>query len=269
VGVTFPDRFAAIAPSAGWVSFWSYGGAVRPGQTAPVQELVPRAANASGTPALAHNYANYGAYGLHGEADDTVPGGKARTMREVLGKFHDDFASYERPGAGHWGGNECVDWPPLFGFLGLHTLRKPQDVRKVEFVTASPGVSARCYWAEIEAQQHALKFSRVEITCDVKGRRFSGKTDNVARLALDLAPLPPGQPLTVELDGQKVEKIDWPEKGRLWLARDNDKWSVTKEPSPSLKGPHRYGPFKDTFRNRMLFVYGTQGTKEENAWALA
>ena len=25
VGATFPDRFAAIGPSAGWVSFWSYG----------------------------------------------------------------------------------------------------------------------------------------------------------------------------------------------------------------------------------------------------
>ena len=49
VGVTFPDRFAAIAPSAGWVSFWSYGGAVKPGQTTPVQELVLRAANASDT----------------------------------------------------------------------------------------------------------------------------------------------------------------------------------------------------------------------------
>ena len=26
LGVTFPDKFAAIGPSAGWISFWSYGG---------------------------------------------------------------------------------------------------------------------------------------------------------------------------------------------------------------------------------------------------
>ena len=31
-------------------------------------------------------------------------------------------------------------------------------------------------------------------------------------------------------------------------------------PSPATKGPHRYGPFKDAFRHRMLFVYGTTGT---------
>ena len=29
LGVTFPDRFAAIAPSAGWISMWSYAGAKR------------------------------------------------------------------------------------------------------------------------------------------------------------------------------------------------------------------------------------------------
>jgi hypothetical protein len=36
-----------------------------------------------------------------------------------------------------------------------------------------------------------------------------------------------------------------------------------------MKGPERYGPFKDAFRHRMVFVYGTKGTAAENAWALA
>jgi pimeloyl-ACP methyl ester carboxylesterase len=268
IGVTFPDRFAAIAPSAGWVSFWTIGRG-RPDKPSPVQEMVLRAANPSDTLALARNCAAQGLYVLHGERDDNIPVGQARLMRKALADFHTDFAYYERPGAGHWWGNECMDWPPLFEFLARHTLPKRKGVRKVEFVTASPGVSARCYWATVEAQQHPLKYSRIDITCDPDRRRFAGTTENVARLALDLAPLKPGEPLGVELDGQKVEKIDWPEKERLWLAREDGKWSVVKEPSPSLKGPHRYGPFKDAFRNRMLLVYGTRGTKEENAWALA
>jgi len=33
------------------------------------------------------------------------------------------------------------------------------------------------------------------------------------------------------------------------------------------KGPQRYGTFKDAFNNRMIFVYGTSGTKEENEWS--
>ena len=31
----------------------------------------------------------------------------------------------------------------------------------------------------------------------------------------------------------------------------------------------RYGPFKEAFQHCMQFVYGTQGTEEENAWAFA
>jgi len=269
IGVTVPDRFAAIAPSAGWVSFWSYTGAVKPGQTTPIQELLLRTMNASDTRALARNAGHYGVYVLHGEADDNVPVTEARAMRPILGSFHPDFAYYERPGAGHWWGNECVDWPPLFEFLGRHTLPSVADVRKVEFITASPGVSARSRWATIEAQIREFRFSSVDIACDPGKRRFVGTTDNVARLALDLAPLKPGEALGVELDGQKLQKIDWPAQGRLWLVRDGEKWAVAKEPAAALKGPHRYGPFKDAFRNRMLFVYGTAGTKEENAWSLA
>jgi hypothetical protein len=37
----------------------------------------------------------------------------------------------------------------------------------------------------------------------------------------------------------------------------------------ALKGPHRYGPFKDAFRNRFMLVYGTRGDEQENAWAAA
>jgi pimeloyl-ACP methyl ester carboxylesterase len=269
VGVTFPDRFAAVAPSAGWVSFWSYAGAVKPGQTSPVQELLARAMNPSDTVALARNTAAGGIYVLHGEADDNVPVGQARTMRGVLGQFHPDFAYYERPGAGHWWGNECVDWPPLFDFLSRHTLPRRREVRKIDFTTASPSVSPRSYWATIEAQQHAFKFSHVELSCDPQKRRFAGKTENVARLALDLAPLKQAEPFSVELDGQKLDKIGWPKKERLWLAREKEQWSVIDEPAPSLKGPRRSGPFKDAFRNRMVFVYGTQGSREETAWALA
>ena len=36
LGVTFPDRFAAIAPSAGWVSMWSYAGARRNDKAGPL-----------------------------------------------------------------------------------------------------------------------------------------------------------------------------------------------------------------------------------------
>jgi pimeloyl-ACP methyl ester carboxylesterase len=270
LGATYPDRWAAIAPSAGWVSFATYTGDRPPADPTPARALLLRAASAGDPLALAKNYARLGVYVLHGDQDEYVPVGEARTMRKALAEFHPDFAYYERPGARHWWGNECVDWPPLFEFLERHTLPKPDEVRQVQFVTASPGVSAWCHWAGIEEQVQAFRPSTVNLRFDPDRRRFDGTTENVARLALDLTHVKPGQPLHAELDGQKLDDLAWPEKTpRLWFRREAGKWAATGEPPASLKGPHRSGPFKDAFRNRMAFVYGTRGTAEENARALA
>jgi dienelactone hydrolase len=270
LGATFPDCWAAIAPSAGWISFATYPRPLPPPKkTTPLQEMLRRPASPGDTPRLARNYAWHGVYVLHGSDDDNVPVAQARTMRQLLGTFHPDFAYHERPGAGHWWGNECVDWPPLFEFLAARSLPRTRDVRRVDFVTASPGVSATCHWARVEMQEKVLKPSEVHLRCDPVRRLFAGTTANVARLALDLAHLKPGGLLTLDLDGQKLDKVPWPKGARLWLERAGGKWSVTRHPSPDLKGPDRYGPFKDAFRHRAVFVYGTKGTPQENAWAFA
>ena len=143
LGVTFPDRFAAIGPSAGWISMWSYAGARRIESPSPVDELMGRSMGPSDTLALSRNLSRLGVYILHGDADDNVPVGQARLMRQALGEFHPDFVYHEQPGAGHWWGNACVDWPPLIAFLLDHTIPKLSKVRKIDFVTASPAVSAR------------------------------------------------------------------------------------------------------------------------------
>ena len=52
LGVTYPDRFAAIAPSAGWISMWSYAGARRAESPDPVEQLMARAGTPSDTLAL-------------------------------------------------------------------------------------------------------------------------------------------------------------------------------------------------------------------------
>jgi pimeloyl-ACP methyl ester carboxylesterase len=270
VGATVPDRWAAIAPSAGWISFSTYAGGARPAENpTPMQAMLQRAASPSDTASLAHNYTAFGVYVLHGDADDNVPVEQAREMRRLLGTFHPDFCYYERPGAGHWWGNACVDWPPLFEFLGRHTLTPMEKVRQVDFTTASPSVSSSMNWASIDAQTHPFQYSTVHLQCDADKRRFSGTTENVSRLALDLAPLKPGGPVQLELDAQKIENIAWPKTPRLWLEHEGGKWSVTGAPSPAVKNAARCGPFKDAFRNRVIFVYGTKGTAEENAWAFA
>jgi poly(3-hydroxybutyrate) depolymerase len=270
LGVTFPDRFAAIAPSAGWASFASYGGGSKEANPPAELELRRRAAAPSDTLSLVRNLARTGVYVLHGDADDNVPVAEARRMRKELAQFHPEFAYHEQPGAGHWWGNACVDWPPIFEFFAHHELPPRDKVRSVSFCTANPAVSAQCHWATMEAQIKPLKISSINLTHDAGERSFTGTTENVARLSLDLGHLPPGKPLQVRLDGQAIEGIMWPTGDpRIWLARTGEKWALAAHPPATGKGPNRAGPFKEAFRNRMAFVYGTHGNAAENAWALA
>src|SRR5262249_45476227 len=75
---------------------------------------------------------------------------------------------------------------------------------------------------------------------------------------------------TVQLDGDELKDLPYSGDGGLvWLERSQQGWAAIKQPPLGHKGPHRYGPFRDAFRNYMMFVYGTKGTDEENAWALA
>lgn len=279
LGVTFPDRFAAIAPSAGWISMFSYAGAKRTTSSSPMEELMARALGPSDTLALSRNLAGLGVYILHGDADDNVPVGQARQMRKVLGEFHPDFVYREQPGAGHWWGDPCVDWPPLFTFLADHKIPASDQVRKIDFITASPAVSSRAHWLSIESQLKALLPSEVHLELDPEHRRFSGTTENVARLALDLGRALPEKkasgPISIELDGQKIPPLvnmRTPSDGTrsIWLNRKGGTWSLSHSPPPSSqKGPVRQGPFKEAFRNRFVLVYATKGTPEENAWSLA
>ncbi len=287
LGAVYPDQWAAIAPSAGWTSFTSYVGDDRPSEADPLEALLRRTALQSDTLTMLRNYMPFGIYVLHGDQDDNVPVDQARAMRTQLAQFHPNFAYYERPGAGHWWGAECMDWPPLFRFLRDNVRPAPESVRRVEFVTVNPAVSARCHWVSIDAQEQALAPSSVELSLDAAGRRFFGKTTNVARLELDLnelsrqrerkegdqtvdaTVLKPGEALAIELDGQTLSPVPWPaDEPRLWLAKADGAWAVTARPAATYKGSHRSGPFRQAFNHRFLLVYGTQGGVAENAWAL-
>jgi hypothetical protein len=249
--------------------------------------MIRRATTPSETFMHAPNCAQLGVYVLHGAADDNVPVTEARSMVERLGAFHKDFMYHEQPGVGHWWdlsdapGVDCVDWAPMFDFFARHARPGKERVRDIHFLTSNPGVSARNNWLTIDAQLEQLKMSSVNIHYDpgilLSDRanplgcgpgRFVGTTENVARLVFDLDVLRSHSSISVDLDGQKLADIPWPEaQSQLWLERRNSVWAVAAEPSLDLKGSRRYGTFKEVFRNRPVFVFGTKGTADENAWA--
>lgn len=292
-GATFPDRFAALAPSAGWISFFSYGGADVLSNATPVEAILRRSAASSDTLLMATNYAGHGIYIIHGDADDNVPISEADHMREVLRTFHHDVDGHVEPGAGHWWdksdepGADCVDWAPLFDFFARHRIPAETEVRHIHFVTVNPGVSSRSHWLGIEAQEIPLLPSEVEVQWDPGQHRFSGRTRNAARVCFETEEIAGRiDPVIVVLDGQSLTNVHpfveatvklgpyipgdpLPWKRSVRLEKVHGVWHSMTNVDPSVKNPRRNGPFKEAFRHRMLLVYGTHGTTSENAWALA
>ncbi|HVS36688.1 MAG TPA: prolyl oligopeptidase family serine peptidase [Gemmataceae bacterium] len=267
VGLTFPDRFAAIGPSAGWSSFSSYvnrrGATTRP--ASPADAMFRRAVAASDTLSLIRNSLWEDVYILHGDADDNVPVREARLMRDALAPFNHRLTYHEQKGAGHWWGSPCVDWPPMFDMFAKARLPIPGDLNAVEFVTANPAASGRCYWATIEQQIQPLRPSSINLNRD--SNRVSGSTVNLAMLTLDPAMM--GVAVRqVDLDGQNVLiPHDRKASDMLVLARRDGSWSLAHGLDPAQKSSHRGGPFKQAFANRMMLVYGTAGAAAENAAA--
>ncbi len=292
LGATYPDKFAALGPSAGWISFWSYRVRERNENPSPMEGMIMRATGPSDTYGLSENYKQQGIYIIHGSKDDNVPPTESRNMVENLKKFHSDFYYHEQPEAGHWWDNsdeegaDCVDWAPLFDFFARHSLPNSSIVRKVSFITANPGVSYKNHWLMIFQQIEQLKLSKGEFTFDPGKNRFTGKTENVKKLGLicDMADLK--RTVTIYIDDQELSinltappfllKYDW--KGYslgmeknvangILLVKKDGKWAISDNINTEEKHPGRYGTFKSAINNNVIFVYGTRGTKKENEWA--
>jgi dienelactone hydrolase len=275
IGSLFPDRFAALGPSAGWISFSTYaGGAPRVDET-PVSQMLRRGVTASDTLARVNNLATQGVYILHGDADDNVPVGQARTMREELARFHPDFVYKEQFGAGHWWGNACVDWPAMFFFFDSHQLPEPEQVNRIDFSTPAPHISSGYYWARLQSQQQQGLISRIELQLERGKRLLSGKTTNAHRLLLNLEQMKSPEDggdnavLNIDLDGSKLENVSIAGKQSLCLERNETGWSVVEGDHNPAHKTGRNGSFKEAFNHRFVLVYGTGGDPEENEWMLA
>lgn len=269
LGATYPEKWAAIAPSAGYPTLASYGshdGVIPDSAGSPIEAMLLRASNPSNVLALTSNYKSLGVYIAHGDADRTVPVTYARQMREILGKFHRDFSYYEHIGGEHWYGDISVDWPPIFNFFSWHSIPRDTTVTSIDFKTANPGISSRMRWAAVHQQINALKYSHIQLTSSKKDLWIEGTTDNVALLSLDLGAFPAGSKLKIVLDGKAP--LEYIVKGNETIYLKNDgNWKLASAPAANEKNPERSGTLKDAFRNRMVYVYGTGGSAQEKNWA--
>lgn len=292
LGATYPDRFAAIAPCAGYPDLLAYRQSssrrmlsrsdeelARFGWTRAeikqmakgpqfdrleqqaMDEMIRKAGNPSRTLKMLRNYLHLGVYVLHGEDDTVVPTFLARDMRSRLGTFHNDFTYYEYPNGTHWYGDHSMDWPPIFDFFKARTIAEPAALEEIEFTTTSPGVSAKSHFVTIAQQTVPLEVSSFHFVREAAV--LSIKTENIALLSIDLDAMASAvDPL--EVDGQTFNIQG--KTGTLHLKQGNKKWMVADAPEAKEKGPHRNGGFKDAFRNHFVLVYATGGDDSEKEW---
>ena len=289
LGATYPDKFAAIAPAAGYpdlldyrhsftrslndeqvqqrfgMSLTDFKQKITPKFNNTTEEqlnnIIKRAGNTSRTLELKENYLHFGVYILHGDSDNVVPTFLAREMRERLGKYHNDFAYYEYPGGEHWFGDESVDWPPIFYFFNRREIKKDSEINSINFTTASPGVSKGSHFVSILQQEHPFELSNFKFQRTSKG--FKIATSNIEVLSIDLKAMAQDTLSEVYIDGDAIALASL---DKVYLSKATNKWQITGKPDAFQKSPLRYGGFKDAFRNNMVFVYASKGSDEENEW---
>ena len=273
LGATYPDKWAAIAPCAGYPTLKEYGsadGLIPAKGASEMEQLLLRASNQSDVPRLASNYKSLGVYIFHGDSDRTVSVNYARQMRKLLADFHTDMSYYEYPGGEHWFGDQSVDWKPIFDFFKWHSIAPDSSIDNIDFTTASPGISSSYRWVSVEQQAYPLQYSRIQLNRNRKSNAITGSTENIHLLKLKLDQFGSNAPVKIWLDS--LNAISYTTKTRndsVFLIHQDKQWMITGKAPAEEKSPQRYGTFKEPFNHRMVFVYGTNGNAEENKWNLS
>ncbi len=262
LGVLYPDKFAAIAPCSGWISYFSYAnGATYP--DTPVGNALKRAMGASDTLSMKGNFLNKPMFLMHGEADDNVPVTEARNMRKEL-PDHKMLYWHEEKGAGHWydtddePGAGCQDFAPIFDMFARARIPKVNEVRDIDFKTPNLAISNKAYWFKINAQEEAGSLSSVKATVFPGLRKFVVTTTNIASFSLDLSPLNGTGKVTVEVNGKAASVT---EIGNGWAQVDLSSINDRMENQSLVTG------FKSVFNNRVTLVLPTGGSSAVREWA--
>ncbi|MBM4354344.1 MAG: hypothetical protein FJ109_11210 [Deltaproteobacteria bacterium] len=241
-GVHFSDRFRVIGPSAGWSSFYSYGGSNKP--TGPFA----RARASSDTLQYVGNLANRAVYVIHGDKDDNVPISEAYLMAEAVEPIADEFYFHIQPGAGHWWdgdaapGADCVDWPPLFEWMHDRMHDKPE--LDFEYKTPSPWVNGTYSFVSVRSQIDPYEDSIVESESSDEGKTVAVSTSNVRGMVLDGKALKEKGVAKLVVDGKDVA-----------LASGPIEWGLQDGKSPSVQGP-----LNQVFHRPFCFVYPNGGS---------
>jgi len=247
VGVHHAGRFATLGPSAGWNSFYTYGGAA----AMPKGPFAAARAHSVTTDYMV-NLTNRAVYLIHGTADNVVPIGEAYTLEAAAKAVTSLVDHHWEPGAGHWWDNtpeipgaDCVDWPQLFDLMKNRKL-DPTELT-FTFKSSAPWYSASYSFVTLQSSIDPLK------PCTVAAQEGNATAESVTTTNVR----------SLVLDGKALKA-----KGRSFIDVDGKTLAVTDGPmqiGPTTgKRPLASGPYNQVFHRPFLFVYPDGATDYAN-----
>ena len=274
VGLHHADRFAAIAPSAGWNSFPLYVPMYlrKDYMYAPpaLRSIWEKVIREDRTEVFMENALNVPVFVLHGSDDDDVPVTHARRAVEMLTGLGYKVTYREKPGKGHWWdegdapGTACVDYPEMMEFFKDHT-RDPYP-KHIVFKTTDLGVNDRLYWVQVDGLRRLYEDARIEVDV-VDDHTIDVTTENIAGFTLHLTDdLVNAGLLRVEVNGSSISAMVKTFGPLSFHAREDGAFRAGPMKKKGLqKSPTQYGPIKAAYFSPFLFVYGTAGNPEQTA----
>ena len=203
-GIHHAGRFAVVGPSAGWDSFYTYGGAAKP------KGPFARARAHSDTSAYMQNLTNRAVYVIHGTADDNVPWSEGLKMHGKAQQVATDVQHHWEQGAGHWWdgdkaeGADCVDWPPLFDLMKERTV----DFAELNFRFQSPGPWYSDRYSYVRIRSAATPLADCVVQSVFDGATVKLYTTNVRTFEIDGKAVRSKGPQSIEVNGAVMQLTD-------------------------------------------------------------
>jgi pimeloyl-ACP methyl ester carboxylesterase len=259
LGVMAPERWAALIPRNGWIEY-----PLDPSiPHSPIEEMLERVAGANHLTTLITNFASCGVLLEDTSTREKPATPDTRTLLDAFTEFHSDFEFRTANNSDH--GAEISE------LLKFCRERTAKDFAKRDFADCATyrlGEVATNGWLTVLGQTEQAAISRAAVRYEADRKLFIGLTINVSALAINVSHLPTDTIVEVVLDGEAIG--EFPVEDRpLTFIRNELGWNAVPSLPRSFKRPQRYGGLRNAFANRAILVYGTQGSEEENAWAVA
>jgi pimeloyl-ACP methyl ester carboxylesterase len=259
LGVMAPERWAALIPRNSWIEY-----PLEPSiPHSPIEEMLERFSGANHLTTLITNFASCGVLLEDTGTREKPATPDTRILLDAFTEFHSDFEFRTANDSDHG-----ADMAAILEFCREHTAKDFAERNFADCTTYRLGETATNGWLTILGQTEQAAISRAAVRYEADRKLFIGLTINVSALAIDVSHLPTDTIVEVVLDSEAIG--EFPVEDRpLTFIRNELGWNAVPTLPRSFKRPQRYGGLRSAFMSRAILVYGTQGSQEENAWALA